>query len=206
MKTLKIICLFIAFGYLTVYSQVKKSVIEFNDMTVTIKNIAPLDYTELNKIFYNDAEFTADIGAELELNKAEIIINAGNYSKIEIYQAYETSITISDEGPHCDLIDWKHYTSNWEMLAEIKKNHFKPVYFTESDKNMFPEVTMDEVKQAVKLYCGKNWVNLIKNAKSIYDYPIGVGISRIYLKIYVLDKYNNLQTEKNIIILIPMGC
>jgi len=41
--------------------------------------------------------------------------------EIKLYQSFENSITIINEGPHCDLVKWKHYNSEWKELKTKKQ-------------------------------------------------------------------------------------
>ena len=79
---------------------------------------------------------------------------------VTVYQRYENSITIMDEGPHCDLIDWKHYYSDWEQL-KINDNQFKINSFSLEDSKKFIEIDMNDLRKVVQKHCG-NTLNLLK--------------------------------------------
>lgn len=188
----------------TVYSQDSVSVINFKDITIEIKSLAPFDNKELKTVFTDKAEFTADLGETLE--SSVIIVTTEKYKDIEIHQAVETSLTIMNEGPHCDLTNWKHYTSDWRKVKSLKSNTFQVTNYNNGESKQFPKVSIQEVMEAVQKQCGEEWAKHIKDIKSIYDYPCDIDISRYFLKIKATDKVSGDKIEKTIVVLIPMGC
>lgn len=188
----------------TVYSQDSVSVIKFKDITVEIRYLTPIDKNELKKVFTDKAEFTADLGQTLE--SAVIAIKAEKYTDIEIHQAIETSLTIVNEGPHCDLINWKHYTSDWRKVKTLESNTFQVTGYQNGEPKQFPKVSIQEVMDAVQEQCGEEWAKHIKAIKSIQDYPCEIDVSRYFLKIKAIDKVSGEKIEKTIVVLIPMGC
>jgi hypothetical protein len=192
------------FTYVSLYAQTPVSKITFKDLTVEIHSLAPFDEQELNTVFASEAAFTADLGETLEAQT--IIVKSDKYKDVEIYQAVETSVSISWEGPHCDLTQWKHYTSAWRKLNEVKPFVFKAIAYEAGEARKFPSVTLAEVKKAVAQHCGESWAEHIQTIKSIYDYPCGVDISMYLLKIKAIDKTTGERMEKLIKISIPMGC
>jgi hypothetical protein len=144
-----------------------------------------------------------DLGESIEGIKIQI--NQLKNGKIKIFQRFENSITIMDEGPHCDLIDWKHYNSKWNEL-EITDNIFLTDSYSEKDWRKFEQVNIEELKKAVKEKCGEEWLNHIKNIKSPNNYPSAVGMSRVFLKIKFKNDEIGITEEKIISFEIPMGC
>ena len=115
-------------------------------------------------------------------------------------------MTIMDEGPHCDLKEWKHYYSEWKKLNyDLKENVFISDLYEQEDWDKFIDVNINELKTAVEKECGDYWSVHIKDIKNVYEYPIGVSMSRIFLKILLTDE-NDIITEKTISFEIPMGC
>ena len=111
-----------------------------------------------------------------------------------------------DEGPHCDLREWKHYDSDWEKLTfDNKKGAFLTHSYSREDQSKFVPVEMEELKKAVAEFCSERWGNLLENVTSVNDYPCGVSLSRILLKIVLTDQHNET-TERFIEFIIPMGC
>jgi hypothetical protein len=128
------------------------------------------------------------------------------FDQVIIYQRFENSVTVMNEGPHCDLIDWKHFTSEWKKIKKLGKYQFKTNSISMKEQEKFIPVDMDEFKLAVKEYCGEGWYELVKEAKSVHEYPCGIGTSKIELKIVLKDKETNQTVEKLIVFDVPMGC
>lgn len=140
------------------------------------------------------------------MEESIITIQTEAYKDIEIYQAVETSVTIMNEGPHCDLTNWKHFTSDWRKVKVLKPNTFQVTPYNNGETRNFPKVTIQEVMEAAKQKCGESWAKHIKDVKSVFDYPCDVGVSRYFLKIKGTDKASGRKIEKTIIVSIPMGC
>lgn len=128
------------------------------------------------------------------------------FDKVIIYQRFENSVTVMNEGPHCDLIDWKHFTSEWKKIKEIGKYQFKANTISMEEMEKFIPIDMDEFKLAVKKYCGEGWYELVKEAKSVHEYPCGIGTSKIELKIVLKNTETNQTVKKLIVFDVPMGC
>lgn len=192
-------------GFLTDEALSKRMTLKFKDVEVQ------MDYVELceeNGSAPENYEDTARLSVALggEPGGKFLKIKGGDYKDITVLQRYETSITIMNEGPHCDLTEWKHYYSEWQKLPfDPNKNAFKTLEYTGDDGSAFVPVNIDEFKEAVKKTCGEEWWELVKGVSKIDEYPTAVSVSRIFLKIILTDK-NNKTTEKIIEFEIPMGC
>jgi hypothetical protein len=180
------------------------SIIKFSDITVEIRSFTPFDNKDLEEVFTNKAEFTAGLGETLE--SSVVIVKTRKYKDVEIFQSIETSVTIMNEGPHCDLINWKHYTSDWRKTKELKPNTFRITNYIDGEFRQFPKVSIQEVINAARNHCGEEWAKHIKDIQSVYDYPCNVDISRYFLKIKATDRVSGDKIERAIVILIPMGC
>lgn len=129
-------------------------------------------------------------------------------TRIVVLQQFETSLTVQNEGPHCDLIHWKHYYSEADTLAPVDSTgiyRLKEAY-EDSLREEFPKVSMKEVKKIVLKECGEEWGKLISESKSVHSYPLAVSISREILKILIFNNKGELISEKVLIFLVPMGC
>jgi hypothetical protein len=175
--------------------------IHFGEFTLDIQNFSTFDENDLPAISQTDTlTINADIGENL--SRSSLVISE-ELTDVKIEQRYETSVTIMDEGPHCDMVDWKHYTSEWKVLKSETDNIFKCADYTEKEQEKFPEVSLQEFREAIKKHCGEPG---IEHIKSPVDYPSGVGISRIYLKISGTQKSTGKFIVKYLIFEIPMGC
>lgn len=189
-------------GFLVTEKLMKRLQINFPDFTFE------MDYTETMeetfKIQNDTAYVTLDLSGTLEGKFLKIFHK--KYQKVEVFQCYENSVTIMDEGPHCDLTEWKHYYSEWKELPYFSdKNSFKTFKHSEQDSERFISIKIEELKKAVANFCGERWSNLINNIKHANEYPSGITTSRILLKIILTDKNNHI-TKKLIVFELPMGC
>jgi hypothetical protein len=181
-------------------------VIKFSNFEVVIDSLILLDENnDLQKIQKDSVVVTLGLGETIE--GKTIRISHSIYDEIKLFQRFENSITIMDEGPHCDLAEWKHYYSNWQLIEVLKANRvFKASSYKEDDSQLFIPINIEELKEAVENYCGPEWKKLIENIKSPNEYPSGVGTSRIFIKIELHDKSSNITIEKLLIFEILMGC
>jgi hypothetical protein len=133
-----------------------------------------------------------------------LTFDSGEVEIVNVYQRYETSATIMNEGPHLDLIDWLHYTSGWVALEKSEDYSFKSIPYSEEEASKFPEVDIEKLKSMVKNIGGENWAELVKDVNSINEYPVGIGISKIEFRIeYILKKVKKV---KYIVFEMPLGC
>ena len=111
-----------------------------------------------------------------------------------------------NEGPHCDLTDWKHFYSDWNKLQTNKKGQFICNKYNEMEYEKFPKISIEDLKQEVKEKCGEEWIKLVEKVTIPTEYPSGVNISRYYFQITGQRKDNGQTVTKLIVIVTPMGC
>lgn len=179
--------------------------IKFKDISISINRLIVFDEDkQLNQIQKDTVYLYADLGESIEGQKISIVSN--QLTNITIEQRYETSVTIMDEGPHCDLIEWKHYDSAWEKLKTNDKGQFIGDSYLEKDLEKFPVVEISELKAYVKKHCEEKYSQLISTIKSPTEYPSAVSVSRYFLRINGKRKNSEESVTKLIIIEIAMGC
>ena len=193
-------------GFLTETELRKRFKINLDAFILTIDSLdAWVDEKVLLKTNKDTINVAIELGETIQ-EKTIRIKHHTDYKDIQIFQKHKNSISIMDEGPHCDLTDWKHYYSSWVPLKALsKRNQFKTNSYSEEAWNKFIKVDINEFKQAVNTHCGERWSDLIKDVKSVSEYPSGVSISTIYLKI-IFTKLSDEKIEKVIAFEIPMGC
>lgn len=179
--------------------------IKFDELSVSINRL--IIYNEDKKIDQIQKD-TVEIYAELgETIEGQLIsIASDQLTGLTVEQRYETSVTIMNEGPHCDLTDWKHFYSDWNKLQANSKGQFTCDKYTEKDYEKFPKISIADLKQKVKEQCGADWFKLVEKVKLPTEYPSGVSISRYYLRVTGQRKDNGQTVTKLIIIETPMGC
>jgi hypothetical protein len=177
--------------------------IKFNEFTLTISRLIVWDEQNLlNKIQGDTCYVFNDIGETVLGQK--IFVAPNKLSDFKIEQRYETSVSISNEGPHCDLTNWKHYLSDWMPLKAENENVYLCSNYTEKEKEKFPVIDIKDLKEQVEKQCGDTWVDLVKNINKPTQEPSWVGISRVYLRL--TGKLNGQAITKIIVFEEAMGC
>lgn len=126
---------------------------------------------------------------------------------VSIEQSYQTSVFINDEGPHIELLDWKHHTSDWKKL-DINEGKFQTLSYSDEDRQKFPKADLDEFKNYVKEIGGQRWFDVIKDNTSIAEngsYPTFIGITQHLFRVKIQPKEGQ-PTEQIFIIEVPLGC
>jgi hypothetical protein len=166
------------------------------------------EYEITPRVFKNLSEHPLfvdlDLGESIE-NQIILLRGASPDAEFKLEQQFETSLTIMDEGPHLDLIDWKHHRSEWVEIKKLENNKFLTRKLSDADTSRFPEVTMREIYQEVLREGGDRWANLVRAAKRVNDYPVGVGVSKISLRIKVREE-GRWRVIKRLEFTLPMGC
>ncbi len=179
--------------------------IKFDELTVSINRLIIYDEDKkIDQIQKDTVEIYTELGETIEGQL--ISISSDQLTGLIVEQRYETSVTIMNEGPHCDLTDWKHFYSDWKRLQANNSGQFICDKYSEKEYENFPKISIDDLKRKVKEQCGDEWLKLVEKVKSPTEYPSGVGISRYYLKVTGQRKDNGLTVTKLIIIETPMGC
>lgn len=179
--------------------------IKFRELSISINRLLIFDEEKkLNQIQKDTVYIYAELGETIENQKIEIL--SEQITDLSIEQRYETSITISNEGPHCDLTEWKHFYSDWTLLSKNENGLFICHKYSEKDYSNFPKVKIEELKNEVKRECGEEMYKLISKNKKVIENNCGVGISRYFLRIKGTNKENGQIVTKLIIIETPMGC
>ena len=180
--------------------------IKFEEITLNLSWTRELEgYYEVTDRIYGDTVIIlADLGETIEDQKISILTDSILDLKIE--QSYETSVTISDEGPHCDLVNWKHYNSEWKQLALSQDGYYVCLKYTEKESEKFPKIQIEDLKDQVKSQCGEHYYKLVSQIKSPTDDPSLVLISRHFIRISGQIKGHSQRFSKLIIVENPMGC
>jgi len=179
--------------------------IKFNELSISINRLIIYDENKkIEQIQKDTVEIYAELGETIEGQL--ISISSDQLTGLTVEQRYETSVTIMNEGPHCDLTDWEHFYSDWKRLQANNSGQFICDKYSEKEYEKFPEISIDDLKQKVREQCGDEWLKLVEKVKSPTEYPSGVSISRYYLRITGQRKDNEQTVTKLIIIETPMGC
>ena len=178
--------------------------ITFKEFIIEIDGIEVWDEVgNLRKVQNDTVTVYLELGETIEGQSIKIVQQ--NEGEIKIFQHFENSVTVMNEGAHCDLTEWKHFNSDWKEL-KIRNGKFLTDSYSEKDRERFIDVDMNELQEAVRNMCGEGWTELIKDVKSPTEYPCGVSMSRIFLKIEFDNQNDGTLKEKIISFEIPMGC
>lgn len=185
--------------------EIKNTVLRAETFELTIEQFEIDEQTSISDKFIEDTLYvTASLGSFFE--DKIIKFSSDQISEYYIEQRFETSVSVMKEGPHCDLLDWEHYNSDWRPMQKLGNNVFQTILYSEKEKERFPKVSLEEIKQAVRNECGSDWAQLITNINSPIEYPSSVGISRYFIKIIGVNSRNGEKFKRIIVIVNPMGC
>ncbi len=177
--------------------------IKFDNFLIEIEDFKIWSLTDnLQNSYLDTCIVQIELGEVFEGKKINLI--EVSLTNVKVEQRFETSLSVMNEGPHCDLINWKHYLSEWEPVKQIGVNTYQSNTYTEVEKKKFPVTTPEEITNAVQLYC-PDWSKSFPKISSPNLYPSEISISKYYLKISGSDHLGNF-SENLLIVQIPMGC
>ena len=149
-----------------------------------------------------------DLELAEDIDNQEVTLNFLDNSQYRMLQRYRTSMSISVEGPHIDLMDWRHFDSPWTSLKKSGPKRFRTLATDQMDASRFPATTKAEIMKEVRRRVGDEWpeaLELVKNCRGPNDGACLVSISSIYLRIQ--KKVRKQWVDVGLVeVRIPMGC
>lgn len=148
-------------------------------------------------------------GATLQLTP-----KGGQGGEYRVRVQFETSLGISGEGPHVDLIDFHHCVSDWHLAASSDGRTFILATPTEQEAGCIPPGTMDEIRAATrKALKGwadapeqmEYWLGLIQDIKSPAESPMYSTISEIRIQVEARVR-GRWKPVTLLVFAVPMGC
>ena len=82
---------------------------------------------------------TIDLDLAENIDGQEVTLHFQDRSLYRILQRYRTSMAVSGEGPHLDLLDWRHFDSPWTPLKSLGANRFRTLRSEQMDDTRFPK-------------------------------------------------------------------
>jgi len=161
------------------------------------------------KLPKNGGVTVVDLDLLESIDGQEVMLNfRDDYTEYRVLQRYRTSMSVSVEGPHLDLIDWRHFDSEWIPLKSLGDNRYRTLSYDETDHVKFPATTKAEIMTEVRRQVKNDWpelLELVKDCNGPNDGACHVGISSIYLSIQkkVHERWINIGLVD---FQIPMGC
>lgn len=129
-------------------------------------------------------------GATLQLQPAQ----AGETYRVRVQ--FETSLALGAEGPHLDLIDWKHCTSAWLPTQTVDAVTFVLPTPSSEQQSCFPKYTRKELDAAVHAHAAKQgdptiadgWLSELDKPNARVSVSPYVAISTVRVRVDVLRK------------------
>lgn len=184
--------------------------IQFSDLSISMKDFDTSWKDEhINDNIYetkNDtAVFYLDPGYLLE---RPFKIDQPEFDEIELFGQFETKVGIYSkqelEQPLCILEDWKNHLSEWTKLEVNRKDLQFPII---NDKTNNPiSFTIDELKIAVEKHCGSEWLNEVRNIKSLDKINTNFFTTRYIYKIKAKNSRTSKTVEKFFVFYTPTSC
>lgn len=151
-------------------------------------------------------DFEVEVGEDIFGQKVVLIPRNGAETRsFKIQYQYVTSLSVGGEGEHLDLLDWKHYVSEWTDLEPVGNLEVRIPDSSEEEVADFPDVSPQEIRQAVLKAGGQYWAQQVKAVKGPYDEPAMVSISTVRLRILVQDG-KRWKVLHQVNFNLPMGC
>ena len=159
-------------------------------------------------------EESLDLGDEIYGGTLNLTPKGGQGGQYRVRVQFETSLGISGEGPHVDLIDFRHCVSQWHVASSGDGRSFTVPTPTDEELECVPQATPDEIRAATrKALAGwdhvqettEHWLGLIKDIKSPADSPMYSTISEI--RIQVEARVDGRWKPVTLLVFaVPMGC
>ena len=127
-----------------------------------------------------------DLALAEDIDNQEVALNFPDNSEYRMFQRYCTSMSISAEGPHLDLLEWRHFDSPWTSLETLGPKRFRTLATDQMEESKFPSTTTAEIMNEVRRRVGQESsavLELVKDCDGPNDGACLVSISSIYLRI-----------------------
>jgi len=171
-----------------------------------VSSIDVPDYADISFTAPFDKKIDSYLDLGVDISNTKLFIDSEENANYRVHIQLETSMAIGDEGPHLDLSDWKHCTTEWLSVKPLDKVSFVLPDISSIKTDCFPQLSMDEIKAEVLKRGGQRWLNVLeRNIGSDYYDPTYIALSAIRIKI---EKQVNSQWQEVTVINfnVPMGC
>lgn len=149
-----------------------------------------------------------DLNLAESIDNQEVTLNFRQDDEYRILQRYRTSMSISAEGPHLDLLNWRHFDSPWASLKALSSTRFQTLATNQMESSNFPTTTNEEIVEEVRKRVGTDLSEVLDFAKACgrpNDGACFVAISSIYLRIQKRVRVGWIDVGL-VEFRIPMGC
>lgn len=158
------------------------------------------------RIPFSSAEKTHLLGVEIGTWSDDFIVElSGPSSLSKARQRQINCLSLPDEGPHIDLIDWKRQVSRWRFMERLPERRFQSAKFEDSDFDPFPPFTeqeiLDEVKRISRADSDVNrWTPIAKSCAKSPELCIGGCFVEVQFSEGADEPFFTLTLQ------VPMGC
>jgi hypothetical protein len=159
-------------------------------------------------------DVSLELGDEAGGSVLRLLPDAGDADSYRVSVQFETSAGISGEGPHIDLLDWKHCRSDWRPAEPVGNSGFRLPVPRNEDDTCFPQATRAELREAVERALGEygmgtdsdqRWLGLADQVPRVGEFPSYIAISTVRVRIERHDG-RSWRLLTTIDFRIPMGC
>lgn len=167
------------------------------------EEVASFHYGGLELAGRESIEVAVDLDIGQSIEGYEVVLNKMASCEVDyvVQWQYETSVSIMDEGPHLDLLEWKHHTARWTELEEDSAGRYWLPTLSEEERTAFPATAVSELIGTVQAEGGDRWADLLVDLTEIGEYPSGVGLSAIRVRIVAFGQPLYFVTFR-----LAMGC
>lgn len=159
---------------------------------------SPYQTTTPQEVYFGD-----DLSNGMIVIKPDTDSGARGVFRISIQ--LETSMSLGDGGPHLDLVDWKHCTTEWQALSSAGQRRFKVPALSSISTDCFPDVSTEEIRAEIFKQGGERWVEVYDQARiNGYDATyIDVSTVRFKVEQQIENEWVPVTTLE---MALPMGC
>lgn len=179
----------------------------FSGFIVSIDSMDIVDYKGDLILPKNDTcSYFLDLGEDIIHVPLRVSPTKTNeFMRFEVFQRAIYHFSISNEGPHCDLIKEEPYYGKWTKLGENNPNY--SFYTLRWGQMKTPEVAMsdEEFRSLVLKNCSEKYADLLGNAYISASSQDHLVISGYELKI-IATKSDGSVNSSFICFSVPMGC
>ena len=128
-----------------------------------------------------------------------------DFVAFEVYERAVYHYSISNEGPHCDMIEMDPVYSPWAELDIITPDYSWQTMKWDAFQNPEVDVSDEDFKAITLEHCGEHYANLLDEEWMSSSAKDHLGTSGYEIKI-VATKMDGTQHISYIILSSPMGC
>lgn len=169
------------------------------------ENIPEKEQPQLNK---QPSDYESDVFL-VDLEGIDYVYEMiAELDNVALKYQFETSISIINDGTHCDLYGWNIGFSEWiDISHRIEEDgYFRCYWQTSVDSSYYPKMDLEEIKSYMKEHCDSSRYELIKDFDSINSFNITVEASTYNFKVSGNDPVTKEKIEKTFNLQIVMGC